>query len=221
MRCIFCKNPSGESTSKEHIVPESMGNFEHMLPPGAVCDGCNQYFARKIERPLLESPMFKHLRFGMKVPNKRGRVPSWHFSEGFSKPSYRLMGRFLGKVGLESLAFKTQRVEEWNKEIVDQSALNDLRQFVRYNKGEDWPFTTRTIHPVNAVFAEAGQLYELLHEFDLLMTTGSEIYSVFSLFGVEFVINLGGRELDGFRKWLEENQFASPLYIGRNSSTCT
>jgi len=37
------------------------------------------------------------------------------------------------------------------------------------------------------------------------------------LFGVEFTMNLGGRILDGYKNWLKENDWKSPLYIGKNS----
>jgi len=47
MRCIFCKNPSDNSVSVEHIIPESLGNISHILPKGWVCDTCNNYIAGK------------------------------------------------------------------------------------------------------------------------------------------------------------------------------
>jgi len=39
-----------------------------------------------------------------------------------------------------------------------------------------------------------------------------EVFLVLSLFGVEVVQNLGGRVLDGYRAWLEQNEYVSPLY---------
>jgi HNH endonuclease len=212
MRCIFCKQDSSGSASVEHIVPESLGNTDHVLPIGVVCDVCNQYFARKVERQLLESPMFRLLRSDMAVPNKRGRIPIWLPSEGTKRPDYRQMGRFLAKIALEALAFKVQSVPGWNDELVDQPALDDLRRFARYNEGPDWPFTVRTLHPFNATFEDDNQRFELLHEFDILLTRASEAYLAIAIFGVEMVINLGGRENDGFRLWLQENDWASPLY---------
>ena len=196
----------------EHIVPESLGNVEHVLPVGAVCDGCNQYFARKVERQLLESPMFRQLRAAMNVPNKRNRIPALIQKEWTKLPEYRQMGRFLAKVGLEVLALKTLSVPGWNDELVDQAALDELRRFARYNEGVDWPFTVRTLHPVNAVFNDEEGSFQLLHEFDILLTHSSEAYLAVSIFGVEMVMNLGGRENDGFRRWLEENDWRSPLY---------
>lgn len=215
MRCIFCKQDSSTSVAVEHIIPESLGNIDHVLPVGVVCDGCNQYFARKVERQILETPMFRLLRADMAIPNKRGRIPSWMPTLGTDRPDYRQMGRFLAKVGLEVLAFKTLSVSGWNNELVDQPALDELRRFARYNEGPDWPFTVRSLHPVNAIFKDVDQSFELLHEFDILLTRSSEAYLAVSIFGAEMVINLGGRENDGFRRWLEENNWASPLNASR------
>jgi hypothetical protein len=75
MRCIFCKADSKTSRSIEHIIPEALGNTEHVLPRGIVCDICNNYFARKVEGPLLETPWFKHARSRQGIENKRGLVP--------------------------------------------------------------------------------------------------------------------------------------------------
>jgi hypothetical protein len=76
MRCIFCKRDSTGSRSEEHIIPQSLGNEEHVLPPEVVCDACNNYFASSIEQMVLESGEFKSARFNMVIPNKRNRVPS-------------------------------------------------------------------------------------------------------------------------------------------------
>jgi hypothetical protein len=52
MNCIFCHKISDNSQSIEHIIPESLGNKEHTLWKGAVCDKCNNYFATKMEKEL-------------------------------------------------------------------------------------------------------------------------------------------------------------------------
>lgn len=75
MNCIFCRSESSASKSVEHIVPHSLGNTEHVLPPGIVCDKCNQYFAVKVEGPLLSAQYSRHLRFRNAIPSKKGRVP--------------------------------------------------------------------------------------------------------------------------------------------------
>lgn len=75
MRCIFCKAISDKSKSREHIIPESLGNVEHVLERGVVCDSCNQYFAIKLEKILLDYPYFKHVRHYAGILSKKGRVP--------------------------------------------------------------------------------------------------------------------------------------------------
>lgn len=75
MRCIFCKQDSSTSGSVEHILPESLGNSNHVLPKGVVCDGCNNYFAKSVEQPFLESEAIRVLRFQEGLVSKRGRIP--------------------------------------------------------------------------------------------------------------------------------------------------
>ena len=75
MNCIFCKSDSRESRSTEHVIPESLGNTEHTLPPGVVCDKCNNYFACKVEGPLLADPYFRDLCFRTAIISKKGRAP--------------------------------------------------------------------------------------------------------------------------------------------------
>lgn len=74
MRCLFCKLPSADSKSIEHIIPESIGNTLHVLPKGVVCDKCNNYFARKIEEPFLNSAAIRTLRAQQGIPNKARRL---------------------------------------------------------------------------------------------------------------------------------------------------
>jgi hypothetical protein len=154
--------------------------------------------------------MVRNLRAGMEVPNKRGRVPQW--VQGDARPDYRLMSRFIAKIGVEVFASKFLGVAGWNEEFNAIAQLDPVRNYARFGLGQTWPFTVRTLHPVNAVFTENDEHYEVLHEFTIFYTQEFEAYIAVSLFGVEFVMNLGGHELDGFRKWLEANDFASPLY---------
>lgn len=76
MRCIFCKAPSDAATSVEHVIPQSLGNSQIVLPRGMICDPCNNYIARKIEQPLLAHESFRNLRAWYRIPNKRGRHAS-------------------------------------------------------------------------------------------------------------------------------------------------
>lgn len=74
MKCIFCKSDASNSKSIEHIVPESLGNIEVTLDKGIVCDKCNNYFSRKVERPVLELEYFINLRSRHAIESKKGKV---------------------------------------------------------------------------------------------------------------------------------------------------
>ena len=260
MRCIFCKQNSDSSVSKEHIVPESLGNTEHVLPKGWVCDSCNNYLAIKVEQPFLESLFGRNSRFWMQVPNKKGRIPSviglypklrtkvelFHAGPGkllagatkeedkrklvdsiesspqgnFYIPvtdlpsSDYITSRFIAKVGLEILAHRCLKNPDLNKEIIDTTELDELRNYVRRgNPNLVWPLSIRRIYPQDFIFADGRhESYEVLHEFDILVTDSNEYYAAIAIFGVEFVINLGGPELDGYHHWFKNNKGQSPLY---------
>lgn len=109
-RCLFCKRSTASSRSKEHIIPESLGNTIFVLPRGVVCDRCNNYFASKVEKPFLESPGISALRGYQAVPSKRGRVP---ISMGVIFPTCRsvrirrhLSGPVKASVDLDPVAFQ-------------------------------------------------------------------------------------------------------------------
>lgn len=76
MRCLFCKKDSSATKSIEHIIPESLGNTTFVLPLGYVCDECNNYFARKVEKPFLEQFSMQVLRFHEAIPTKKKKIPS-------------------------------------------------------------------------------------------------------------------------------------------------
>jgi hypothetical protein len=75
MKCIFCRANSSSSKSVEHIIPESLGNKDHILQKGIVCDKCNNYFSLKIEKPVLDKPYFISLRHRNFIENKKDRIP--------------------------------------------------------------------------------------------------------------------------------------------------
>lgn len=218
MRCIFCKADSSATGSIEHIIPESLGNTAHTLSIGLVCDDCNRYFGTKIEQPLLSSTIFRDLRRNMSIPNKKGRLPPPATPDVPFLPSYRTMGRFLGKIGIEALAARTHQIDGWEHDVIDKRELDEIRHYVRYDRGkEDWPFSFRTLYPVEAVFREGAESFQVLHEYDLLLTDGNELYIIVAILGVEFALNLGGPELDGYMAWVERHDFKSPLYHGKNT----
>lgn len=261
MRCIFCKQDSSTSRTVEHIIPESLGNKEHILPVGVVCDSCNNYFALKIEKPLLELDYFRNARFRNAVYNKEGRIPtiqavclpsrvlveimkdeggksiypvkeadvskliqSMHTNdtgtllipEPMLPPNDQVVSRFLGKVAIETLALVGLTIPGGLDEIIDKPELDELRNYVRIgNPIMQWPVHIRRIYPEDKVFYEEGYgECEILHSFKLLYTASQELYIVLVMFGIEYCLNIGGPEIDGYSEWLRQHEFKSPLRIG-------
>lgn len=245
-------------------MPESLGNIDHVLPAGVVCDKCNNYIARKIEKPLLDSRYFQERRFYAGLPNKEKRIPPLEgihlqsrtpvqlvklldekgISIGASpnsdesrwvrsilqresgsliipigeKPSDYLISRFLGKVGLEVLAHRVLDVPGGIEEIVNKPELEELRRYVRMgNPKQSWPYSHRIIYSPEFQFNDGKEPYEVLHEFDILVTPSSEYFIVLAIFGEEYALNLGGPEIDGYEQWLKANNNKSPLYHGKNA----
>lgn len=231
MRCLFCKEHSDQSISIEHIIPESLGNVDHILPPGWVCDLCNNYFARKVEKPFLENPYAVESRFQNMAANKKGRYPVLQgvhlqslskidlsyenddptkgFQIGFSERGQeRLLAmkpgeqgtliiphvpeprndtttaRFVAKIGLEVLAFRLKDVPGANEELVGKPELDKIRVYARRGQPQIvWPISLRRIYPEKFVFADGvTPPYEVLHEFDILCTPGSEYYAVIGIY---------------------------------------
>ena len=272
MRCIFCKRDSASSRSVEHIVPESLGNTKNVLPPGVVCDSCNNYFASKVEQPVLSSGAFKALRFHQAVPSKKNRIPPigavvWPDAAGeifrsvmpgpggikelsvppnmFERilrdgeeqrqsriffpatgdmPSDVLMSRFLAKCAVEALAQRfilgTVPLDE---ALINNQQIDPIRNHARRGEPRNWLFKRRTIYDANRKIEEDGKPVQTVYEYDFLFTTPerisedgavlSELYFVLAIFGVEFSINMGGPEMDGYEAWLKGHNDASPLYL--------
>ncbi|WP_114793119.1 HNH endonuclease [Niabella yanshanensis] len=111
MNCIFCKGPSDDSVSVEHIIPKSLGNTQFILEKGWVCDKCNNYFAIKIEQPLLQMPFFMQYRHDLNVKSKKGKIPS---KKGF------LLDENISEAVLHKDKNKQERLE------IEPSVINEI-----------------------------------------------------------------------------------------------
>ena len=78
-QCIYCRRKTGSFTRTEHIIPESLGNETSLLPPGFVCDNCNEDIG-KVESTMVNGLPFKLLRPFLLWENKKARLPSARFS---------------------------------------------------------------------------------------------------------------------------------------------
>jgi HNH endonuclease len=76
-KCLYClKDKSSTTTfdSVEHVVPESLGNKNYILPQGFVCDKCQNYFSH-IENKVLNSVPFSWERSISSTLTKKNKYP--------------------------------------------------------------------------------------------------------------------------------------------------
>ena len=278
MRCIFCKKDSLDSKSIEHIMPESLGNVNHILQPGVVCDECNNYFARKVEAPFINSPQIKSLRFLQEIPNKKGyyipqrglaigkenrsgvtiykgtpvhkkdnnseRIAIVEFDDsiitegsiifpGVSDKDYyemndRVVSRFIAKIAIECIASRLVDCEPNElDEMINETALDPLRNYARYGSGGIWPYYIRRIYDSESRIENAdGSFDQIVWESDFLFIPSEESsihpdqyacypFFILALFGLEYTIYIGSNDDDVFElywKWLEDHNWVSPLY---------
>jgi hypothetical protein len=149
-----------------------------------------------------------------------GKGGTWIIPAATEPANDRTLSRFIGKVALEVLASKCIEIDGWNDEIVDQPALEEIRQYVRFNQPPNlWPIHLRRLYPHETTFLEADLSFQVLNEWTILVTRSQEYFVVIALFGIEYAINLGGPELDGYIKWLHEHDHKSPLYWNEASAS--
>lgn len=74
-RCIYCLSDTGTFTSEEHIVPESLGNYDTVLPKGIVCDRCNNEILARLDEELVTSDMLGLLKTLFMPYTKEGKLP--------------------------------------------------------------------------------------------------------------------------------------------------
>ena len=133
--------------------------------------------------------------------------------------SSAVVSRFLAKVAIEALALHIQENEYLLDELFNNNQLDLLRNHARKGETINWPVSIRRIYHEDATWdADGLKNFQIVHEFDFLCTDEYEIYFVLSLFGVEYVINMGGPSLEGWERWLAETEDNSPLHHGKNAT---
>lgn len=88
--CIFCKTSSGPFTTREHVLPESLGGTDWaVLPKGLFCDSCQNRFGSQVEQQALGDYPFSFFRVLVGIPTKKGKAPWFKSWEGTIHASLR------------------------------------------------------------------------------------------------------------------------------------
>jgi hypothetical protein len=132
---------------------------------------------------------------------------------GGPEPNPQVVSRFMAKIALEAMAARVIDHDGGQEYLCDEHQLDDLRDHARRGRIARWPLHTRRIYAANAkTTLLPGQPEQVIHESDFLATSWGEWFFVLAIFGLELAINLGGPEIEGYERWLRENNEASPLY---------
>lgn len=86
--------------------------------------------------------------------------------------------------------------------------------FARYgNAVQSWPFSQRVVFPSDTLMRhpETNEWVTAGFGCTLFMTRRQETFFAFLMYGVEFVVNVGGPSTRGFDEWLDEHGGISPM----------
>lgn len=149
------------------------------------------------------------------------------FDENWLPIDGAVLSRFIAKIALEALADKMKHISNSLDELIDNEHYDPIRNHVRLGAQKDWTCYSRRIYASDQISQDAdGKYSQLIHESDFLFIPVNntsiytsdddyifgELYFIIAIWGIEITINMGGKSIDGYRKWLEDHDNMSPLY---------
>ena len=128
MNCIFCFE-KGPYNTVEHIIPESLGNDDILLHEG-ICDKCQGYFGREIEKFLLDKTPFAFWRVWYGIKSKEGNLPS----KDFSLPK-KNKGRipFISKYHDQKVGFTAHKDGSMSVDLKDSEMIKNIKDGTKKN----------------------------------------------------------------------------------------
>ena len=171
--CIFCDKNIFKN-SNEHIVPESLGNRNYVLPNGAICRKCNNRFSDFEEKALTKTFLgFERARMG--IPTKKGNPAiaksngiEWTGNKDFKRNIVNVKGftqdqikNFNEKTGSFELTVPDFDKSEMatsklllkmgyealftsQKKIFQLYDFEEIKQHLTNKNNADWPFLSTT-----------------------------------------------------------------------------
>jgi HNH endonuclease len=146
--CLYCHS-DGPFTTVEHVIPESLGN-DDLLLRSAVCDSCQAYFGKEVERYVLEKTPIAVWRSFLGIPSKKGKLPSIDISQ-----PKRTKGIFPDRhmhhddIGFSAHPDGTTSVDNDNDKIIEGILDGTKRQF-------NLALTPKLLHMVGRFLGKVG-----------------------------------------------------------------
>jgi hypothetical protein len=129
-------------------------------------------------------------------------------------PPRKEMSRFLCKMALETVAELFVSEPHGVARLVDEAYFDNVRNYARYGANfREWPFHQRRIYPIDTLMRhpETNEWVQAGFGCGLFMNGKLETFFAFLMYGVEFVVNVGGPSIQGYEEWLRENNDISPV----------
>ncbi|MEM9483336.1 MAG: hypothetical protein AAGA83_06550 [Cyanobacteria bacterium P01_F01_bin.116] len=117
------------------------------------------------------------------------------------------MSRFLAMLALEAVALRFSYRNDQDR-IIDEPSFDKIRNFARYGQGvKNWPYHRQVLYPMDTLMRhpDSGEWVQVGFGHDIILTPYPETYVSFTLYGVQFTINLGGPSIHGYEEWLKDN----------------
>ncbi|MEM1483428.1 hypothetical protein V6615_00975 [Oscillospiraceae bacterium PP1C4] len=142
-----------------------------------------------------------------------------------------ITSRFLAKIALEALAERLKGNDGGLDYLIDDQQLDLIRNHARMGTTKEWPYNIRRIYATDAQwqFNDSGdETSQVKYECDFLFPNTDaksaneneciqdELYFIVALWGIEYAINMGGPEIEGYQQWLINHNYISPLHFGKN-----
>lgn len=129
-------------------------------------------------------------------------------------PPKREMSRFLCKMALETVAELFANDQGGAEAMVEDPFFDNIRAYTRFgNNFRNWPFSQRRIYPDTTLMRhpETGKWVPVGFGCTVFTTKRRETLFVFCLYGIEFVVNVGGPSIRGYEEWLHDHGNISPI----------
>jgi hypothetical protein len=142
-RCIWCleETPSATFKSESHVLPECVGNIgKQVLPQGAVCDKCNNYFGTKLEPALINEPIFSTLIGILQLRDIHSKFTYTHSPSGTIRNAH-----MSAEVSANRITITTQY--EIKGQPGKENEVRTIRESKDYNE-RSLAFLSRAVHKI-------------------------------------------------------------------------
>lgn len=134
----------------------------------------------------------------------------------FNSPGYQNphVSKFLGKMGVEALAWYALWYKTPVEDNVNQSCFEDIKKYVRAGAKEQfWPYYERSLYDPRAGFqhSETGEYFKVTSSFTFIYTDTNQVLFQYLCMGAEFTIDLINPDVEEYKNWLMKNNQESPV----------